>query len=220
MAFRGGGVVPHSSFTTRSAVPARPLGTRNWGVGVGWGAGNGFWWRRNRFFYPYTYGYVYPYGYLGYPYIGYPYYDSGYYSSSYSDQNSDYNAQQTAQLNAEIGSLNQQMQDLRDQNDNLRDYIERSDAAAGARYGAPAPDANVPDSLKQPIQNQAPVVPTTLFFKDGHTVDIHNYAVVGNTLWALSENRSVKYPLADIDIDKTTQENEKHGVEFAVPQQK
>ena len=195
-----------TSYPVRTQVP-----TRNWG-----GYGNGYYgsgWHRRYPYYPYYgyvgYGYAYPYAYFGF--------DNGFYSSTYySDQNSDYYAQQNAQLNAEIGSLNQQMQDLRDQNDNLLDYVERSGAAAAAR--APAP--NVPQSLTQPMQAEPPAPATVLVFKDGHTAEVHNYAIVGSTLWSLTQNRSQKYPVADLDIDKTIQENEKRGVEFTAPTQK
>jgi hypothetical protein len=204
--FHGGSFQARSSYPIRTQVP-----TRNW-AGYG-GYGYGYGWHRHYPYYPYYgyvgYGYAYPYAYFGF--------SNGFYSSTYySDQNSDYYAQQNAQLNAEIGSLNQQMQDLRDQNDNLRDYVDRSGAAAAAR----APVPNVPSSLAQPMQAEPPVPPTVLVFKDGHTTEVHNYAIVGSTLWALSQNRSQKYAVSDLDIDKTIQENEKRGVEFTAPTQK
>ena len=204
---------PALTYPARAQVYQRPWGGQGY-LGLGWGVGHGpgFYPFHHHYYYPYAYG-VYPSVYVGY---GYPYFDNGFYAGSYSsNQNSDYYAQQTAQLNAEIGSLNQQMQDLRDQNDSLRDYVERSDAAAAARTPA-APQ--VPQSLNQPMQTQPPAPPTVLVFRDGHTTEVHNYAVVGDTLWALTDRRSQKYPLADIDIDKTVQENEKRGVEFTAPQ--
>jgi len=227
MAFHGGGSfqgAPRSSYPVRTQIPQRPWGGQGYlGLGYGNGYGYGYYGHGHGYYphyhYPYYPSYGYGVGYVyPYAYMGYPYFDNGFYATYYSsDQNSDYYAQQTAQLNSEIGSLNQQMQDLRDQNDNLRDYIERSDAAAAART-QPAPAA--PQSLQQPMQAETPAPPTVLVFKDGHTAEVHNYAVVGDTLWALTDRRSQKYPLADLDINKTVQENERRGVEFTAPPQK
>jgi TolA-binding protein len=189
---------------------------RRWNRGTGFGFGYGSRPYHRRYgYYPYAYPYyAYPYAYAGaYPYYGYD--DSGVYSSYSTNSDSDYYQQQ--QLNAELGSLNQQIDDLREQNDSLRDYVTRGNPQEG-----PVPqqqtDRRVPQSLQQPMQSAvAPAPATVLVFRDGHTAEVGNYAIVGKTLWSLSERRSQKYPLADIDLAKTQQENEKRGVEFTAP---
>jgi hypothetical protein len=197
---------PSSNVVVRREAPVRRWGG---GVGLGFGYGARPYHRRYYGYSPYVYGYpyyAYPYAYVD----SYPYYDSGTYYA-----NNDQNDSQQQQLNAEIGSLNQQIEDLRDQNDSLRDYVESSRSVAPAPQ---APDRGVPQSLQQPMQSVTPPAPATvLVFRDGHQVEVHNYAIVGNTLWALSERRSEKYPLADLDLDKTAKENEKRGVEFTAP---
>jgi hypothetical protein len=202
------------SYAPRTNVVRSEAPVRRWGSGVGFGFGYGSrpYHRRYSGYYPYAYSYPY----YGYPYAyvdTYPYDDSGAY---YADD--DQSASQQQQLNAEIGSLNQQIEDLRDANDSLRDYVERGGSAAPYLAPQQAPERTVPQSLQQPMQSAVPAAPATvLVFRDGHQVEVHNYAIVGKTLWALSEKRSEKYPLTDLDLEKTQAENEKRGVEFTAP---
>lgn len=238
--YHGGGYHPGPGYggIVKTQVPSRWHGGgwgggSSWGFGVGFGYGGGYvsggyghgygygWgpYRHHRYpYYPYYgYGYYAPYAY-GYPYVyaypsmSYSVYDPGAYTY-YSNNDASYYAQQQAQLNAEIGSLNQQMQDLRQENDNLRDYVQRSNPAP-----AQGPDRRLPQSLNQPM-NREPVAtpPTILVFHDGSRVEVRNYAIVGKTIWSLSETRSEKYPLADLDVDKTVQVNEQRGIEFTPP---
>jgi hypothetical protein len=58
-----------------------------------------------------------------------------------------------------------------------------------------------------------------LIFKDGHQQEISNYAIVGSTLYDLSEGRSKKVQLADLDLQATVKENDERGVEFQLPAQ-
>ena len=65
-----------------------------------------------------------------------------------------------------------------------------------------------------------PVVaqPTTLLiFRDGHQTELQNYAIVGDTLFDLADNRSHKIQLADLDLPATRKANDARGVDFQVP---
>src|SRR6266850_3592615 len=58
-------------------------------------------------------------------------------------------------------------------------------------------------TLRQPQQPQsqtqsAPAVPTVLVFRDGHRVEIQNYAIIGQTLWVLDEKTSTKISISDL----------------------
>jgi hypothetical protein len=64
---------------------------------------------------------------------------------------------------------------------------------------------------------QLPATPTTLVFRDGHRVEIQNYAIVGQTLWVLEERISTKIALSDLDLDATQKENRGRGVRFPLP---
>ncbi|MCU1272000.1 MAG: hypothetical protein JWN74_3294 [Acidobacteriaceae bacterium] len=73
---------------------------------------------------------------------------------------------------------------------------------------------------QSPKPNTEPVVPepsTVLVFKDGHQQEISNYAIVGNTLYDLSDGRSKKVQLADLNLTATVKENDQRGVEFQLP---
>jgi hypothetical protein len=56
-----------------------------------------------------------------------------------------------------------------------------------------------------------------LVFRDKHTQEVQNYAIVGGTLWIFSEQRATKLPLSWLDIEATTQANDDRGVNFQLP---
>src|SRR5207302_7592356 len=99
-------------------------------------------------------------------------------------------------------------------------------------YKAPAP-ASAPSppvasarpaaaaSPAAPIIPLAPEPPTVLVFKDGHHLEIGNYAIVGETLYNMSgDYRSFKISLALLDLDATVKANEERGLEFHLPVKK
>jgi len=226
--YRGGGAVAFrggTGGTYHAVAPRYPIRTQvpnggNYGHGYGWGGYN---YHHHYYYGYYGYpGYYYPYyGYAyGYPYAysAYPFYDLGFYSD-YSNNTDQTNAY-ADQLSNQVNSLSAEMQQLRDENDNLRDYI--------AEHNAPPayPDRSVPPSVSGPLQPQQPVaqrqpekpsIPTLLVFKDGHTMDAPNYAIVGSTVWVLTGQRATKVPLSELDLQKTQDVNEKRGVEFTAP---
>ncbi len=58
---------------------------------------------------------------------------------------------------------------------------------------------------------------TVLIFKDGHSVEIENYAIVGPTLYEVSSGQRHKIALADLDLAATAKQNDERGVDFQVP---
>lgn len=61
---------------------------------------------------------------------------------------------------------------------------------------------------------------TILVFRDGHQLEIGNYAIVGSTLYNLTGNSSAhKILLADLNLDATARINEERGYDFRVPKQ-
>jgi hypothetical protein len=46
---------------------------------------------------------------------------------------------------------------------------------------------------------------------------VQNYAIVGTTLFDLTDGRARKIQLADLDIPATQKTNEDHGIDFQVP---
>lgn len=58
---------------------------------------------------------------------------------------------------------------------------------------------------------------TILVFKDGHQLEVENYAIVGQTLYDFSDGMRHKIALADLDLSATTRENDSHGNDFRLP---
>jgi hypothetical protein len=58
---------------------------------------------------------------------------------------------------------------------------------------------------------------TVLVFKDGRQLEVMNYAIVGTALYDLSDGRTHKVALADLDLTATTKQNDERGVDFQVP---
>lgn len=144
-------------------------------------------------FSPWFFGY---YGYPGYPglYSDYSYstlgsYPAYDYSSAYSAQN----------------DISRQQQDI----DRLEDEVARLREERESR--------EAPSSKPQAQGKSEPSTPTVLVFRDKHTQEVQNYAVVGGTLWIFNEQRATKLPLSWLDIDATAKANEERGVDFRIP---
>ena len=111
-------------------------------------------------------------------------------------------------------------------------FENRPGYKAPAAYGEPgaAPPAQTATATPasaasaQPAASIAPVAPeppTILVFKDGHKIEIGNYAIVGETLYNMSgDYRSFKIALASLDLDATVKANEERGLEFHLPVKK
>jgi hypothetical protein len=158
----------------------------------------------DRFFFGYP-------GIYAYPYFGYPYYDTlGFGYSSYDSSSNDDAAAygQNQQLSQQLYKLDSEIRDLRDQNEQLRYDLER-------RYRGD----EQPQPASRPQSAQAtPEIPSAVFvFKDGVRLDAHGYAIVGQTLWILSPQRALKYPLAQLDFDATKKANADRGLDLNLP---
>ena len=73
------------------------------------------------------------------------------------------------------------------------------------------------DGTAEMAAPEAPLPPTTLVFKDGHRLEVGNYAIVGATMFDLRPGHPRKIALADLDLEATQKENEDHGVSFQLP---
>ena len=58
---------------------------------------------------------------------------------------------------------------------------------------------------------------TVLVFKDGHQVEVANYAIVGSTLYDLSSGHRQKIALSDLDLSATSKQNDDRGIDFQLP---
>ena len=64
---------------------------------------------------------------------------------------------------------------------------------------------------------EPPPDPIILVFKDGHQLEIGNYAIVNQTLYDLTPGHPRKIALADLDLAATQKQNDDHGFTFSVP---
>lgn len=72
----------------------------------------------------------------------------------------------------------------------------------------------------QPVAEPAPAAEqpeTVLVFKDGHQLEVQNYAVVGSTLYDFTEGRRRKIALSELDLSATAKQNDDRGIDFQVP---
>jgi hypothetical protein len=96
-----------------------------------------------------------------------------------------------------------QPREKRDHRDRSRDdYRDNSNEAPAAQPVAEKP---------------TPQQPTVLVFKDGRQSQVLNYAIVGETLYDLSDGRAKKVALAELDLSATEKQNDERGVDFRVP---
>jgi len=137
---------------------------------------------------------IYPYPYSYYGGYAYPLFDSSY---------------STPDPYAAAAPYMQMSQQLSDQVNRLSDEVERLRDEQQARQTPQASPARQTATAQQP---------TVLVFHDGHTQEIQNYAIVGRTLWVLSEQRAQKIALTDLDVPATTKANNDRGGDFQVPE--
>jgi hypothetical protein len=48
-------------------------------------------------------------------------------------------------------------------------------------------------------------------------MEVQNYAIMGETLWVFSDQRTRRVPLADLDLAATKRVNGDRGVDFVAP---
>jgi hypothetical protein len=68
------------------------------------------------------------------------------------------------------------------------------------------------------VEPDPPLPPTLLVFKDGRTVEVANYAILGQTLFDLTPGHRHKFAIMDLDLEATRKQNDERGVTFQLPQ--
>lgn len=138
--------------------------------------------------------FLYPWAYAG-SFDPYWWWDSG---SSY-DEDREREIAQANQMNAQ--SLEQQQR--------MREWDAQD---SYGRQEQPRPQQS-----QQPERTETPTPATVLVFRDQHRQEVQNYAIVGQTLWNFTAQRTQKIPLAELDLAATVKANDEHGVDFHVP---
>ena len=140
--------------------------------------------------YPWYGAYAYPaYSYPVYSYPAYSYPVAPYSSTRY-DSDLDYSYQQK-----------RNMEEL----DRLEDRVRRLEDQRAS--------ANVPRPPQYEAQTR-PASPIVLIFRDKHTQEAENYAIVGQTIWLFNEQRATRIPMSEIDITATERANQDRGLDL------
>jgi len=159
--------------------------------------------------YPYGWGYRgYGYGWYGYPWISLGWYGGAGWSGayySYPDQSYPvYVYSYPDNSNASVDYSQQQ------EINQLNDEVARLRAEQQSGAARPAP---------RPLPRAEIHAATVLVFRDRHSEEIQNYAIVGKTLWVFTEQRARKIPIAELNVPATTKANEARGIDFRLPAQ-
>jgi hypothetical protein len=192
--FRGGSTAPGASFGAQGpavAPPALTSGSRGYGSGYGRGTGRSGGYTRTP-----QRRYALPLSYYAAPDF-YPSYYSD--SSGYSDPNMaspppDYGPDPNFDLAAELGELHREVADMRQM------------------MMGPPPDSQAPG---QPTAAPSPAPPPlVLIFRDGTTLEVRDFALIGQTLWDLSAHPTRKIALGQLNLEASIRATEARGAEF------
>jgi hypothetical protein len=145
----------------------------------------------------------------------YPLYYGGYYSpwywdwygSSYGSNAASQDDYAQTQMLRQIDELNQEVQRLRQEQDEKE--------MAGVRAQGPAPAPAPQASVDAPRLDSG--LPVVLVFFDKKIQEIKNYAVVNETLVVFDGPRTTRIPLRDVDLAATMKLNDERGVDFQIP---
>ncbi|HXW91366.1 MAG TPA: hypothetical protein VEK33_12535 [Terriglobales bacterium] len=108
----------------------------------------------------------------------------------------------TSGSGAEMGEIMEQQQA---EIDRLHQEVAELREAREPRASSPAPAAE-PEAQ-----------PTEFVFRDGHSEEIRNYAIMDDLLWVLTSEGAKKIPLSRVDFAATKKANDARGVEFKTP---
>ena len=105
------------------------------------------------------------------------------------------------------------------------DADSRDDSASERprdRRTSDAPESTLTASSagNSPIPAPPPETPqptSILVFRDGHKLEVKNYAIVGDTLYDLTPGHPRKILLADLNLSATEKINDDRGVDFTAP---
>lgn len=119
-------------------------------------------------------------------------------------------------------------EDNADPNGDDRDANYQGGPTVFDRRGS-GPDSYVPPVRNAPAPHSAdrtddataaasdPLEPTTLIFKDGHKLEVGNYAIIGQILFDMTPGHARKVPLSDLDLEATRRQNDERGITFQLP---
>jgi hypothetical protein len=144
---------------------------------------------------------------------GFPWWYAGYYDPYWwwdSSSNYDEDYERQVALAEEMDQRSLEQQRFLHQED--QDIYASSSASSSRAYAGDHPRETTSDN-----ERNDPAPATVLVFRDQRKKEVQNYAIVGQTVWIFSPQRTEKIPLADLDLAATAKANEDRGAEFRVP---
>ena len=113
-------------------------------------------------------------------------------------------AEQTPTVADRESDLSREVDRLRDEVERLREeQVSREEARQAALQPRP------------PVEDKTAT--TILVFRDGRRSEVHNFALVGQTLWVFTEQRARKIAVSDLDVESTKEVNAGRGIVFRLP---
>jgi len=95
-------------------------------------------------------------------------------------------------------------------------YLDsREKRQSAATQSEQKPSTAASDEPKKEQRDDSPA--TVFIFKDGHKVETHNYAIVGQTLFDFTTKPLKKLQIDDLDVDATRKANEELGISLTLP---
>jgi hypothetical protein len=148
-------------------------------------------------------------GFGGYVFVPYMYSEYPAYAPDGADMGAGYNYLQPSTVTMEPDPPAPTIYERRP---STRPYA-RDEARYDNDYRGPANDP-APKSTTIGVGEQET---TTLVFADGHKMDVHNYAIVGQNLFNFDGTGPFKIPLAQLNVPATEKLNDDNGVSFKIP---
>lgn len=122
-----------------------------------------------------------------------------------------------AYLQGARDALAHERDDLR-YGDHYMDSREEQRSADSANNDRPAPRTRREEPAAELPPAKPDNTPATVFiFKDGHQIETHNFAIMGETLYDFSGSILKKVQLADLDKDATLKANDDRGIIVKLP---
>lgn len=112
-------------------------------------------------------------------------------------------------------TLQQEINSLKTTIDDYRSELRSTKTGSNPHDQEPENQEPAPAVAAQEVVADQPK--TVLIFKDGHQSTVMNYAIVGSTLYDLSDGHTKKVALAELDLPATVKQNDDRGVEFRLP---
>jgi len=160
----------------------------------------------------YTYGFrnpCYGYGCRGWGY-SYPWWGAAYYPWWWDEQDRQFDDDYYRQYEIANEMNRQSLEQQR---------ILRAQEADQGVYAPRPPWRNESNSEAVSSQQGGSIVPATvLVFRDRHQEEVHNYAIVGETLWSFAPQHTQRIALDNLDLVATERANADRGVMFQLPE--